>query len=466
MLHSRPDEKEFDKDCYHASVFSEEVLSFPKYHLNDESVDPELAYRIIKNDLMDEGNARQNLATFCQTDMEPWATRLMSETLEKNAIDKSEYPQTADLEKRCVNILADLWNAPKKSSFIGTSTVGSSEACMLGGMAMKFRWRKEAEKNGLDIYRKKPNLIISSGFQVCWEKFCVYWDIELRTVPVEEKHLSLNLDTVMDYVDDYTIGIVAIMGITYTGKYDDVKRLNELVEEYNQTASYKVPIHVDGASGGMFTPFAFPDLEWDFRLSNVISINTSGHKYGLVYPGIGWIIWKDREYVPEELIFDVSYLGGDIPTMAINFSRSASQIIGQYFNFLSLGFSGYQHIQMRTRNVAMYIASEIEKTGLFEIINDGDNIPIVCWKMKVEKQWNLYDLADRLRMNGWQVPAYPLPENMEETLIQRVVVRQDLNRQLASLFIEDFNRAIDDLNHARILFSSPEDDGKTYGFTH
>jgi glutamate decarboxylase len=466
MLHSRPDENEVEQDCYHSSVFSEEILNFPKYHLNEESVDPELAYRIIKNDLMDEGNARQNLATFCQTDMEPAAVRLMAETLEKNAIDKSEYPQTADLEKRCVNILADLWNAPKDKAFIGTSTVGSSEACMLGGLAMKFRWRKAAESNGLDIYRKKLNLVISSGFQVCWEKFCVYWDIELRTVPVDENHLAINLDRVMDYVDEHTIGIVAIMGITYTGKYDDVKGLNDLGDIYNQKADYKIPIHVDGASGAMFAPFASPDLEWDFRLSNVMSINTSGHKYGLVYPGIGWIVWKDQEYVPQELIFDVSYLGGSIPTMAINFSRSASQIIGQYFNFLSLGFSGYQRIQLRTRRVAMFMASEIEKTGLFELINDGDNIPIVCWKMKTDKKWNLYDLADRLRMSGWQVPAYPLPENLQKTVIQRVVVRQDLNRQMATLFIEDLKRAITDLDQARILFSSSEDEIKVHGFTH
>ena len=266
--------------------------------------------------------------------MENEAITLMSETLKKNAIDKSEYPRTAELENRCVNMIADLWHANKKEKFIGTSTIGSSEACMLGGLAMKFAWRNRAEKLGLNILSKKPNLVISSGYQVCWEKFCVYWDIEMRVVPMDSKHMSINVDKVMDYVDEYTIGIVSILGITYTGKFDDIQALDEKVETYNQTTDYKVYIHVDGASGGFFTPFVDPDLAWDFRLKNVVSINASGHKYGLVYPGIGWILWRDEAFLPKELIFKVSYLGGEVPTMAINFSHSASQIIGQYYNFV------------------------------------------------------------------------------------------------------------------------------------
>ena len=225
-------------------------------------------------------------------------------------------------------MIADLWNASEKEKFMGTSTIGSSEACMLGGMAMKFSWRKRAEKLGLDINAKKPNLVISSGYQVCWEKFCVYWDIEMREVPMDREHMSINLDKVMDYVDEYTIGVVGIMGITYTGRYDDIKALDNLIEEYNKQTDYKVYIHVDAASGGLYAPFVEPELEWDFRLKNVISINTSGHKYGLVYPGVGWVLWRDKKYLPEELIFKVSYLGGELPTMAINFSHSASQLIG------------------------------------------------------------------------------------------------------------------------------------------
>lgn len=440
--------------------------SIPKYELAKKSIAPQVAYRLIKDDLLDEGNARQNLCTFCQTYMDDEAVKLMAETLEKNAIDKSEYPQTTDLENRCVNILAYLWHAPKDESFMGTSTVGSSEACMLGGMAMKFRWRNRAKALGMDVTSRKPNLVISSGYQVCWEKFCVYWDIEMRLVPMDEEHMSINVDKVLDYVDDYTIGVVGILGITYTGKYDDIKALDKKLEEYNKTAKLTVPMHIDAASGGMFAPFIEPELEWDFRLKNVVSISTSGHKYGLVYPGIGWVLWRDKEYLPQELVFDVSYLGGKIPTMAINFSRSASQIIGQYYNFLRYGFEGYRQIHQRTKDVAMFLASELEKTGLFQIYNNGENLPIVCYKLRddVNVDWTLYDLADRLLMKGWQVPAYPLPADLQDTIIQRIVCRSDLSHNLAELYLRDLKAAIEDLNNARVLNQKVK--SGVQGFTH
>lgn len=425
--------------------------SIPMYRLGKESIEPREAYQLVKDHLLDEGNARLNLATFCQTYMEPEANQLMAETLEKNAIDKTEYPRTAEIETRCVNIIADLWNAPKKEEFIGTSTVGSSEACMLGGMALKFAWRKRAEKAGIDIHARKPNLVISSGFQVVWEKFCVYWDIEMREVPIDKDHPSLNMDTVLDYVDEYTIGVVGILGITYTGRYDDMKALDHKLEKYNKEhPDLPVYIHVDAASGGLYTPFVDPHREWDFRLKNVHSISCSGHKYGLVYPGIGWVLWKDKSYLPEELIFKVNYLGGEMPTMAINFSRSASQIIGQYYVFLRYGYDGFKEIQERTSKVAKYLAKEIEKMDYFYLLNDATHMPIVCYGMKEEAQakadWNLYDLTDRLAMKGWQVPTYTLPENMQDVSIQRFVCRADLSMQMAMDLIEDIKFAIDDLN--------------------
>ena len=284
--------------------------------------------------------------------------------------------------------------------YIGTSTVGSSEGCMLGGLAMKFHWREMAKKAGIDINAKKPNLVISSGYQICWEKFCVYWDVELRTVPMQEDCLVLSPDTVLDYIDEYTIGVVGLLGNTYTGKYDDIKGINDKLEEYNKTHDVKVYIHVDAASGGFFSPFVHPELEWDFRLKNVVSINTSGHKYGLVYPGIGWVMWRDKKFLAEELVFKVNYLGGELPTIAINFSHSASHIIGQYFNFLRLGFNGYKEIHESTRDVALYLSRELEKLGIFKIYNDGENLPIVCYTLKedLERKWNLYDLEDRLLM--------------------------------------------------------------------
>ncbi|MEL5988622.1 MAG: glutamate decarboxylase [Kurthia gibsonii] len=435
--------------------------------LRKKPISAHIAYQLIKDQLIDEGNARQNLATFCQTYMEPEVTKLMSETMEKNAIDKSEYPEVARLETSCVNVLADLWNAPDAEEVMGTSTVGSSEACMLGGMAMKFRWRNLARERGLDLNAQKPNLVISSGYQVCWEKFCVYWDIEMREVPMDEEHLSINLDKVMDYVDEYTIGIVGILGITYTGKFDDIEALDQLVEKYNETHEHQLVIHVDGASGAMFVPFVDPDLAWDFRLKNVVSINTSGHKYGLVYPGVGWILWRNQEYLPKELIFDVSYLGGNMPTMAINFSRSASQVVGQFYNFYRLGYEGYREIHKHSQKAAMNISKAIEETGLFKLYNDGENLPIVCYTLKedADVSWNLYELADRLQMKGWQVPAYPLPADLDDIVIQRFVCRADLGQNLADSLIEDFLQCIEDLNHARILFHD-DDEPHVHGFTH
>ena len=446
MLYGKDNQEEKN---YLEPIFgsASEDVDLPKYKLNKESIEPRIAYQLVQDEMLDEGNARLNLATFCQTYMEPEAVKLMTQTLEKNAIDKSEYPRTTEIENRCVNMIADLWHAPNNEKFMGTSTIGSSEACMLGGMAMKFAWRKRAEKLGLDIQAKKPNLVISSGYQVCWEKFCVYWDVELREVPMDEKHMSINLDTVMDY--------------------DDIKGLNDLVEAHNKQTDYKVYIHVDAASGGFYAPFTEPDLVWDFQLKNVISINSSGHKYGLVYPGVGWVLWRDQQYLPEELVFKVSYLGGEMPTMAINFSHSAAQLIGQYYNFVRYGFDGYRDIHQRTHDVAVYLAKEIEKTGIFEIINDGSELPVVCYKLKEDpnREWTLYDLSDRLLMKGWQVPAYPLPKDLDQLIIQRLVVRADFGMNMAGDYVQDMNQAIEELNKAHIVYHKKQD-VKTYGFTH
>jgi glutamate decarboxylase len=468
MLYGKDDKKA--DQSYVNSVFGSAAADrdIPKYKLNPYPIDPRVAYRLVKDELLDEGVARQNLATFCQTYIEDEATRLMGETLEKNAIDKSEYPRTAEIENRCVNIIADLWNAPTDANYLGTSTVGSSEACMLGGMAMKFRWRAKAEAAGVDISARKPNLIISSGYQVCWEKFCVYWDVEMRAVPMTRDNMRLDADGATGLIDEYTIGVVGLLGITYTGRYDDIEALDERLRAYNRDAKIPVPIHVDAASGGLYTPFMEPDLRWDFRLENVVSINTSGHKYGLVYPGIGWILWKDEAYLPKELIFKVSYLGGETPTMAINFSRSASPILGQYYNFLRYGREGYRKIHERTRDVAVFLSGAVRDTGYFEIYNDGSRLPIVCYSLKedVGVAWTLNDLADRLQMKGWQAPAYPLPATLEDTIIQRYVVRADFAMNMAYAFAEDFGRAVNELNHARILCDSCNPQGAVHGFTH
>lgn len=447
------------------TVASDEGM--PTEHFGQHPVRPAVAAEIIREYLSTEGNAHQNLCTFVQTYMEPEAVSLMAETLEKNAIDKDEYPMTADLENRCVHMLADLWHASNSEQPMGTSTVGSSEACMLGGLAMLFRWKELARKAGIDVYsEQRPNLVISSGYQVCWEKFCRYWDVEMRLVPMDEEHLSLNLDTVMDYIDERTIGVVAILGITYTGRYDDVAGLDKLLKTYNQTASVPIRIHVDGASGAMVAPFIEPNLAWDFRLENVWSISTSGHKYGLVYPGIGWVVWRSKEALPEDLIFWVSYLGGQEATMAINFSRSAAQIVAQYYVFMRNGMEGYREIHQRTMDVAHYLVHEIKGMGLFDMLEEATEIPILCWRLKddARKSWSLYDLDDRLRMHGWQIPAYPLPANMEHITVQRIVCRADLSMALAIKFIKDMKAEIAFLDHAH--YASASDTAPRSSFDH
>jgi glutamate decarboxylase len=464
MLHGNVKATELFNISQSATLALYDNLDIPKYSLRKEPVEASVASRLIKNELLDEGNTRLNLATFCSTFMEDDAIKLMFDTLEKNAIDKSEYPSTIELENRCVNIIAHLWNAPDKR-FIGTSTVGSSEACMLAGLAMKFRWRNRAQLLGLDITQKKPNLVISSGYQVCWEKFCIYWDIELRIVPIRSDQINLDVDKAIRIADEYTIGIVGILGQTYTGVYDDIKRLNDSLEDYNQKTEHKVYIHVDAASGGLFVPFVEPEFNWDFRLKNVISINTSGHKYGLVYPGIGWIIWRSDAYLPKELIFEVGYLGGSMPTMSINFSRSASQIVGQYYNFLRLGHDGYSKIHQYTQNVAFFIISELRKINLFEIVNDNYNsIPVVCFKQKeTDLAWNLYDLSNCLERRGWKLPVYPLPKGLENVTVSRIVCRSDLSLNLAEHLIDNILSAIKELSLSNFCYNNRLD---AKGFKH
>lgn len=419
-------------------LINEDDQGVPKYKISNKPMSASSAYQIVHDECMLDGNARLNLATFVTTWMEPEAKQLMTETMDKNMIDKSEYPQTGEIEKRCVNIIADLWNSHSNHDSVGCSTVGSSEACMLGGMALKWRWR---EKYNLPTNTNRiPNLIISAGFQVVWEKFCKYWDIEMREVPLEDGQYKLDVDKAIQMCDENTIGIVPIMGITYTGQYDDVKLLNDKLDEYNSKTGYNIPIHVDAASGGFITPFVQPELEWDFRLKWVHSISVSGHKYGLVYPGVGWVVWKKEEYLPKDLIFYVDYLGGEMPTMAINFSRPGNQVLAQYYQFLRLGFEGYTQVQKRSIDVAMYLSSKIAEIDEFELVTDGSDIPVFCWTMKeMQDNWTLYDLADRLLMNGWQVPAYGMPENVKDMVVQRIVVKHEMSFDMADMLLININ---------------------------
>ncbi len=414
-----------------------EATELSRYSIPATESLPETAYQIVHDEAMLDGNARLNLATFVGTWMDDHASKLYAETFDKNMVDKDEYPATAAVETRCWTMLADLWHAPDPRHTIGTSTIGSSEACMLGGLALKRRWQHARRAAGKPTDR--PNLIMSSAVQVCWEKFCNYWDVEMRLVPISTEHKVLDGHDLESYVDENTIGVVAILGVTYTGMYEPVKEIAAALDRIQDATGLDVPIHIDGASGAFIAPFIQPDLEWDFRVRRVASISTSGHKYGLVYPGLGWVVWRDKAALPEDLVFDVTYLGGDMPTLALNFSRPGAQVLLQYYMFLRLGFDGYRRVQQASHDIALFLSSAIGRMPQFELWNDGGDIPVFAWRLKAghTDNWNLYHLSDRLRAKGWLVPAYPMPADLQDITVQRVVVRNGLGRDLAQTFLTD-----------------------------
>ncbi len=406
----------------------------PRFRLNEREMLPDSAYQIVHDEAMLDGNARLNLATFVGTWMEPQAEQLYRETFDKNMIDKDEYPQTAAIEDRCWRILADLWGGDPHRA-VGTSTIGSSEACMLAGLAFKRRWQHARRAAGKPT--DSPNLVMSSAVQVVWEKFANYWDVEPRYVPVSAEHPTFDGYDLAKYVDENTIGVVAVLGVTYTGSYEPVAQIAAALDQIQKDTGVDVPIHVDGASGAMVAPFLQPDLQWDFRVDRVHSISTSGHKYGLVYPGLGWVVWGKRDYLPDDLVFDVTYLGGDMPTLALNFSRPGAQVLLQYYNFLRLGRDGYTKVQKACQDVALHLSSAIGDMEPFELYSDGSDIPVFAWLQKPDynPNWDLYDLGNKLREDGWLVPAYPMPEALTNLTVQRIVVRNGVSRDLADLLL-------------------------------
>ena len=437
--------QEVQEDSMDETYGSSELASaLPKSVFPEPERDPRNVFAAVRDELMLDGNSRQNLATFCQTWEESEIHRLMDICIDKNMVDKDEYPQTAEIESRCVHMLADLWNAPARERAAGCSTTGSSEAAMLGGLAMKRRWeaRRKVEGKPAD----KPNLI-TGPVQICWHKFTRYWDIEHREIPMDKGRLLMSPEEVLNRCDENTIGVVPTLGVTFTGEYEAVKAVSEALDRLEAGTGLDIPIHVDGASGGFLAPFCAPELEWDFRLPRVRSINTSGHKFGLAPLGVGWVLWREEKDLPESMVFWVNYLGGNMRDIALNFSRPGGQIVCQYYNFLRLGRQGYRKVHTACYRSAGYLADEIAKLGPFEIVYDGDmarGIPAVSWKLKegMDPGFTLFDLADRLRVRGWQVPAYTLPSNCQDQAIQRILVRNGVSRDLCTLLIEDMKSAL------------------------
>jgi glutamate decarboxylase len=425
------------RDLAVSPMFTLEGDSIPRHELPGGEMSPDIAFQIIHDELMLDGNARLNLATFVSTWMEPQAKALMAECLDKNMIDKDEYPQTAELEMRCVNILSNLWHAPDAAEATGCSTTGSSEAAMLGGLALKRRWQQRNPIGG------KPNLVMGINVQVCWEKFANYWDVEMRLVPMEGDRFHLSAEEAVKLCDENTIGVVAILGSTFEGSYEPVKEICEALDDLQAKTGLDIPVHVDGASGAFVAPFVDPDLVWDFSLPRVASINASGHKYGLVYPGVGWIVWRDSDALPADLIFWVNYLGDNMPTFALNFSRPGAQVVAQYYNFLRLGFDGYRKVHGYAREVATRLSAQIAELGPFELITKGDELPVFAFKLKDEvENFTVFDVSNAMRERGWQLPAYTFPKNREDLAALRVVVRLGFGHDLADLLIADLNRQL------------------------
>ena len=381
---------------------------------------PEIAYQLVKDETYPQTQPRLNLATFVTTYMDDYATRLMNEAINVNYIDETEYPRVAVMCGRCLNIVANLWNTPEKAEWkTGALGIGSSEACMLGGVAAWLRWRNRRKAAGKPF--DKPNLVMSAGFQVVWEKFCQLWQIELRTVPLTLDHITLDPKQALEMCDENTICIVPIAGVTWTGLDDDIEGLDKALDEYNAK-------------------------KWDFRLKWVLSISTSGHKYGLVYPGLGWVVWKDKKYLPDEMSFSVNYLGANITQVGLNFSRPAAQILGQYYNFIRLGFEGYKEIQQNSMDVAKYCHQQIGTMKCFKNYSKEVVNPLFIWMMDPEydkkAKWTLFDLQAKLQQSGWMVPAYTMPKNIENVVVMRIVVRQGMSRDMADMLMGDIRNAV------------------------
>nr|VDC78930.1 unnamed protein product [Brassica rapa] len=437
-----------DSDVSVHSTFASRYVrtSLPRFRMPENSIPKEAAYQIINDELMLDGNPRLNLASFVTTWMEPECDKLIMASINKNYVDMDEYPVTTELQNRCVNMIAHLFNAPlgETETAVGVGTVGSSEAIMLAGLAFKRKWQNKRKAEGKPF--DKPNIVTGANVQVCWEKFARYFEVELKEVKLREGYYVMDPEQAVEMVDENTICVAAILGSTLNGEFEDVKLLNDLLVLKNKETGLDIPIHVDAASGGFIAPFLYPELEWDFRLPQVKSINVSGHKYGLVYAGIGWVVWRNKEDLPDELIFHINYLGADQPTFTLNFSKGSSQVIAQYYQLIRLGHEGYRNVMENCRENMIVLREGLEKTGRFSIVSKDEGIPLVAFSLKDNSSHTEFEISEMLRRYGWIVPAYTMPANAEHITVLRVVIREDFSRTLAERLVMDIEKVMHELD--------------------
>lgn len=412
----------------------------PKYRVPSQGMSPEAAYRLVHDELNLDGNPALNLASFVTSWMEPEADQLATETLNKNLIDQDEYPQTEMIHQRVVSMIGRLFHAPAGAAPTGTATIGSSEAIMLGMLAHKRSWQRRRESEGKDTAR--PNLVIGADVHTCWEKFANYFEVEARIVPMAVDRYVIGPDEVEPLIDERTIAVAGVLGTTFTGQLDDLRGINDLLARMNSEKGLHIPLHIDAASGGFIAPFSEPELAWDFRLPQVSSINVSNHKFGLVYPGMGTVIFRDRSDLPEELVFHINYLGGDMPNYSLNFSRASNSVILQYYNFLRLGHDGYARIVKAMIENARALAAQLERIEGLALMNDGARFPIVALRAEDPDAIDLAAVSHLLRERGWIVPSYTLPPNAEKITVLRMVVRESFSRDMVDLLAHDVRAAL------------------------
>jgi glutamate decarboxylase len=412
----------------------------PDNQLPEHGMPAVAAMRLVGEELVLDGIPMRNLATFVTTWMEPEAQRVIAENLYRNFIDHAEYPQTAEIEQRCIRMLAALFNAPGDTT--GARTQGSSEAIMLGALSLKWKWRQRREQAGKDS--TKPNLVFGGDVHVVWEKFCRYFDVEPRIIPLQPDKYTIGPEDVEPRVDENTIGVAAVLGTTFTGHADDIVGINDMLVGLKSDRGLDVPLHVDGASGGFVWPFLYPHSEWDFRLEQVRSINVSGHKFGLVYPGIGWLIFREKSDLAEDLVFYENYLGKTDATFTLNFSTGSAMVLAQYYNFVRLGHNGYRFVMEVMQKNARLLAERIQETGRFRLIGDEneEQLPLVAFQLAEEQSYDEFDIASQLASErGWMVPAYTLPPKANHVKIMRALVKQTLGHSLVTTLGDDIVEA-------------------------